>query len=67
MKPGFMSAVLILAVVLGIAGAAVSVGMVISAVQFREWGRVVLYSITTAVCVEMTVLAIGKLKSKETS
>ncbi len=60
-------ALLILAVIAGVAGAALSVGMVISAVQFSEWGRVVLYAVTTAVCVEMSVLAIGKLKNKEIS
>ena len=58
---------LILAVVAGIAGAALSVAMVISAVQFGEWGRVVLYSVTTAVCLEMALLAIGKLRSKESA
>ena len=58
---------LILIAISGVVGAAVSVGMVISALQFSEWGRVVLYSVTTAVCVEMTVLAVGKLRSKESA
>ena len=58
---------LILTAIAGVVGAAVSVGMVISALQFSEWGRVVLYSVTTAVCVEMTVLSVGKLRSKESA
>lgn len=67
MKRNFIISFLIIAAILGIIGAAVSVGMVIRAVQWREWGRVVLYCVTTVVCVEMTVLAIVKLKDKETT
>ena len=62
-----VSALLILAVIAGIAGTAVSVGMVARAVQWSEWGRVVLYSVTLAACVEMAVLAFGKLRSKKSS
>lgn len=58
---------LIHASVLGIVGAALSVAMVIRAVQWSEWGRVVLYCVTTTVCVEMTVLSIGKLRDKQNS
>lgn len=65
MKQKLLTAFLILAVIAGIGGAAVSVAMVIRAVQWSEWGRVVLYSVTMAVCVEMTVLAIGKLRNHE--
>ncbi len=39
MKHKFFVAFLILAVVAGVIGAAVSVGMVISAVQFSEWAE----------------------------
>ena len=67
MKRKFLISFLIVAAILGIIGTAVSVGMVIRAVQWREWGRVVVYCTTTAVCVEMTVLAIVKLKDKETT
>ena len=44
--------------VLGVLGAALSVGMVISAIAASEWGRVVLYCITLAVCVELAVIHI---------
>ena len=64
MKRKFLISFLIAAAILGIVGAAASIGMVIRAVQWREWGRVVLYCVTTAVCVEMTVLAIAKSKGK---
>lgn len=65
MKQKLWTVLLILAVIAGIAGAALSVAMVIRAVQWSEWGRVVLYSVAMAVCVEMTVLAIGKLRNHE--
>lgn len=67
MRKQLVTVLMIIAVIAGICGAALSVAMVISAVQFSEWGRVVLYSVTTAVCVEMVVLAIGKLRGKESS
>ncbi len=58
---------LILLIVAGLIGAGVSVGLVISAVQFGELGRVVFYCVTLAICVEMAVLAALKLKNKETA
>ena len=67
MKHKLLTILLVLVIIAGVVGAALSVGMVISAVQFSEWGRVVLYCVTTGVCVEAVVLAIGKLKNKETS
>lgn len=47
---------------LGIVGAGLSVAMIISAVNFGEWGRVVLYCVTLAVCVELAVVGISKLR-----
>lgn len=67
MKHKLLTAILIIAVLACMIGAGVSVAMVIRAVQWSEWGRVVLYCVTTGVCVEAAVLAIGKLKNKETS
>ena len=67
MKKKVLVVCLILAAIAGVGGAAVSVGLLISAVSFCEWGRVVLYSVTTAVCLEMALLAIGKLRSKESA
>ena len=55
-------ACLILVIVAGVAGAGLSVAMLIRAVEWSEWGRVILYSVTVAVCVEMVVLAVGKLR-----
>ena len=60
-------ALLIIVSIVGIAGATRSVAMLIRAVQWSEWGRVVLYSVTTAVCVEITVFAASKLKSTKTT
>lgn len=67
MNRKIISVLLILAAVAGIVGAGLSVGMLIRAVQWSEWGRVILYSVTMVVCVEMTVLSIVKLRSKESS
>ena len=53
----------VLFVLLGIVGAALSVAMVVRAVQFSEWGRVILYSVALGLCVEMAVLSGSKLKS----
>lgn len=53
----------VIMIVAGIIGAGLSVAMLISSVAFLEWGRVVLYSVTLAVCVEMAVLCISRLKS----
>ena len=61
----FLTVILILAAVAGVIGAALSGAMVIRAVQWSEWGRVIVYCFSAAVCVEMTVLAVGKLKNKE--
>lgn len=60
-----ISILLILAALLGIAGAGVSVAMLIRAVEWSEWGRVIVYSVSLAVSVEISVLAIGKLRQKD--
>lgn len=67
MSKKWLLTLLIVAAIIGIAGAALSVGMLISAVKFGEWGRVILYGFTTAVCIEMTVLSICKLKNWEST
>ncbi len=64
MKP--RKVVLVLLTVLGAAGAVLSVGMLISAIRFLEWGRVILYCVTLAVSVELALLNILKLKPGET-
>ena len=61
----WMKALLWLAVILGAVGIGLSVTMIVSAVQFMEWGRVVLYFITAIVSLEILLLALGKLKNKE--
>ena len=53
---------LIIVAVIGVCGAGLSVAMLIRALQWSEWGRVLLYFLTTAVCVEMALLSVGKLK-----
>lgn len=65
MSKRLLTLLLILAVIAGAVGAVASVAMVISAVQFLEWGRVVFYSVTTGFCVEVIVLAIGRLRKGE--
>ena len=50
--------------VLCIAGAGLCVAMLISTVRFLEWGRVVLYSVCLAVCVEAADLAIRQMKKQ---
>lgn len=60
-----ISILLILAALLGIAGAGVSVAMLIRAVEWNEWGRVIVYSVSLAAAVEISVLAIGKLRQKD--
>ena len=47
----------------GIAGAALSCAMLISALQFSEWGRVIAYAFTLAVSVEIALVFIFKLKA----
>lgn len=59
--------VFLLLALLGLVGAVLSLTMLISAVQFSEWGRVVLYSVTMAVCIEMAVVCFGKMKEPETA
>ncbi len=49
--------------ILFVVGAAACVAMLISALQFTEWGRVVLYSVCLAVCVEASVLSFSGLKT----
>ena len=61
----WMKALLWLAVILGAVGIGLSVTMIVSAVQFMEWGRVILYFITGTVSLEILVLALAKLKNKE--
>lgn len=56
---------LLLVVVAGVVGAAVSVAMLVRAVQWSEWGRVIFYSFIIALCVEMTVLSISRLRNQE--
>ena len=65
MKQKAIFLLLLIASIGCIGAAALSVAMLISAVQFGEWGRVLVYSVTTAFSVEMAVLSIGKLKNKE--
>ena len=60
-----MKALLWLAVILGAVGIGMSVTMIVSAVQFMEWGRVILYFITGTVSLEILLLALAKLKNKE--
>lgn len=50
---------------IGIAGAVLSVVMLVSAIQFKELGRVILYLVTTVVCVEMTILSFLKAFPKK--
>ena len=47
----------ILLALIGIVGAILSAILFVSAMLFGELGRVILYLVTTIVCVEMTVLA----------
>lgn len=49
--------------VAGIAGAALSCAMLITALQFSEWGRVIAYAFTLAVSVEIALVFILKLKA----
>ena len=56
---------LIVAAIAGICGAGLSVAMLIRAIEWSEWGRVILYCGTTGLCVEMSLIAIGKLKNQE--
>jgi len=63
MKPKKLGSIVL--AVIGVAGAALSVCMLISAILFSEWGRVILYSVTLAVCVELAVLNVLQLKPKK--
>ena len=67
MSRKLLAVFLIIAVIAGVAGAVLSVVMVISAFQFSEWGRVLFYGVTMIICAEMAVLALLKLRSKESS
>ena len=51
--------------ILFIVGAGLCVAMSVSAVKFLEWGRVVLYSVCLAVCVEASVLCLTQMKGKK--
>ncbi len=55
----------VLLALIGIVGAVLSVVMLITAIQFSEWGRVILYCVTLAVCVELTWLNILNIKQKK--
>ena len=48
-----------------IVGAGLCVAMLVRAVQWLEWGRVILYSVCLAVCVECAVLILLNLKKKK--
>lgn len=52
--------VFLLFALIGIAGTVLSAIMLISAIRFYELGRVVLYSVTAIICLEMTVLSLMK-------
>ena len=60
-----MKAIFVLLALIGLVGAALSVVMLISSIQFSEWGRVILYCVTLAVCVELIMLNIMNLKAKK--
>lgn len=51
---------IILVLIAGV-GAGLSVAMLISAIGESEWGRVLFYCVTLAVCVEFAVLSISRL------
>ena len=51
--------------ILFVLGAGLCVAMLVRAVQFLEWGRVVLYSVCLAVCVEAAVLSLTQLKENK--
>ena len=51
--------------IIGILGAVLSVGMLVTAIDASEWGRVILYCVTLAVCVELAVINILNLKTKK--
>lgn len=55
----------IILAVTGVFGSALSVGMVITAINASEWGRVVFYCVTLAVSVELAVINIQKLIPKK--
>ena len=61
----WIKALLWLAVLAGAVGIGLSVTMIVSAFQFSEWGRVILYFVTAIVSLEMLLLALGKLNNKE--
>ena len=55
---------LVLTGILCIAGAALCVAMLVRSVEHLEWGRVILYSVCLAVCVEVSVLSLFRLKGQ---
>lgn len=61
----WIKTLLILAVIAGVVGVALSIAMIVRAVQWQEWGRVFLYLVTAIVSLEMIVLAVSKLREKE--
>ncbi len=60
----FVSILLVLLLSAGIVGIILSIAMLVRAVQWMEWGRVVLYSVTALVGLEMILLVILKLRKK---
>ena len=48
-----------------ILGAGLCIAMVVRAVQTHEWGRVLLYCVCLATCVECTVLLLLNSKDKK--
>ena len=51
--------------VLCIGGAGLCVVMLVTALQFSEWGRVFLYSVCMAICIECAVLLLTGIKKKD--
>ena len=51
---------------LGLIGIILSVIMFVSAIRFGELGRVIAYSFTAVICLELTIFSIVKLIPKET-
>ena len=61
----WIKALLWFVVIIGAVGIGLSVTMIVSAFQFSEWGRVILYFVIAIVSLEMLLLALGKLNNKE--
>ena len=57
--------VYILLSLIGVAGAILSAVLFVSAIQFFEIGRIILYFITAVVCIELSVLSFLKAFPKK--